>query len=149
LTHFFNAPLLTRALLAFVGALPWLVAAFGLNLPAVHGIFHGLCHQRPERSLFILGSQMAVCSRCAGIYAGLFIGTLTPPLGFMARYGRTVVWTAFSIAAFDVAATFFSLYPLNHTTRLVTGFFAGWAVCSFLLSCLKNEGARQNGYGEN
>jgi uncharacterized membrane protein len=149
LTHFFNAPLLTRALLATVGALPWLIAAFGLNSPAVHGIFHGLCHQRPERSLFIFGSQMAVCSRCAGIYAGLLVGALTPPIGFMARHGRIVVWTAFSVAAFDVAATYFSLYPLNHAVRLATGFFAGWAACSYLFSCLKNEGARQNGYGEN
>src|SRR5580658_9209119 len=29
-----------------------------------------ICHQRPERSFHLLGAQMPVCARCAGIYAG-------------------------------------------------------------------------------
>jgi len=141
--YFPNAALLVRALLGTVGALPWLVAVFRFDSPSVHSIFKGLCHQEPERSLFLFGSQMAVCSRCAGIYAGLLIGALTPPLGFMAKHGRKAVWAAFFAVAFDVAATHFSLYPLCHPIRLATGFLAGWAVCAFLLSCLKAERAGQ------
>jgi len=128
-----TAALLTRLLLGLVGALPWLLAAFGLNSPAFRGVFQGLCHQEPERSLIIFGSQMVVCSRCAGIYAGMAIGALAPPLGFMVRHGRAVVWTAFSLAALDVAATYFSLYPLNHAVRIATGAFAGWAAVAFVL----------------
>jgi uncharacterized membrane protein len=85
---------------------------------------------------------MAVCSRCAGIYAGIAIGAMTPPLGFMERHGRKVLWAAFSIVVFDVTATYFSLYPLNHVVRIATGFFAGWAVCAFLFACLKKSEAR-------
>jgi uncharacterized membrane protein len=29
-----------------------------------------ICHQRPERSFSVFSTQMPVCARCAGIYAG-------------------------------------------------------------------------------
>jgi hypothetical protein len=29
-----------------------------------------ICHQRPERSFHLLGTQLPVCARCMGIYAG-------------------------------------------------------------------------------
>lgn len=39
-----------------------------------HRLFRGLCHQIPDRSFWINGQPMAVCSRCAGIYGGFAIG---------------------------------------------------------------------------
>jgi hypothetical protein len=39
-----------------------------------------LCHQRPERSFFLWGSQMPVCARCLGIYAGAAITALVLPI---------------------------------------------------------------------
>src|SRR6185295_19740317 len=37
---------------------------------ALYRSFGILCHQLPERSFFIDGYKLAVCSRCTGIYAG-------------------------------------------------------------------------------
>lgn len=37
-------------------------------------IYHTTCHQLPDRSLFVLGYQMAVCSRCFAIYTAFLIG---------------------------------------------------------------------------
>lgn len=36
--------------------------------------YHATCHQLPDRSLFIFGYQMAVCSRCFAIYVSFLLG---------------------------------------------------------------------------
>jgi uncharacterized membrane protein len=38
--------------------------------------FAVVCHQRPERSFWIFGGSVAVCSRCLGIYLGAAVGLL-------------------------------------------------------------------------
>jgi uncharacterized membrane protein len=38
------------------------------------------CHQLPERSFFIFGHQMTVCSRCFAIYAAFLAGCIVFPL---------------------------------------------------------------------
>lgn len=35
-----------------------------------------VCHQIPERSFYMAGSQWPVCARCAGIYAGVALGAV-------------------------------------------------------------------------
>src|SRR5262245_19064114 len=47
------------------------------NIPAGYGVAFAtyaigslVCHQRPERSFHLFGTQMPVCARCVGIYAG-------------------------------------------------------------------------------
>ena len=58
-----------------------LATAYLLTHGSVTGLAlqHGLalvCHQRPERSLWIFGGCVAVCSRCLGIYLGAALGLL-------------------------------------------------------------------------
>ena len=43
---------------------------------AIHTAYHATCHQLPERSLFIFGYEMAVCSRCFAIYMSFLAGSL-------------------------------------------------------------------------
>jgi uncharacterized membrane protein len=38
--------------------------------------YHVTCHQMPDRSLFVFGYEMAVCSRCFAIYAAFLLGGL-------------------------------------------------------------------------
>ncbi len=45
-----------------------------------HRIFQAVCHQAPDRSFWMGGQPMAVCSRCFGIYGGVFLGLLAGPL---------------------------------------------------------------------
>src|SRR5262249_26179605 len=46
----------------------------------IRSAYGRVCHQLPERSLWIQGQPMAVCARCFGIYLGYFIGLLACPL---------------------------------------------------------------------
>jgi hypothetical protein len=70
---------LAAAALGWAAALP--LAALAAGGPAggaagdafavaVYGLGSALCHQRPERSFDLLGTQWPVCGRCAGLYAG-------------------------------------------------------------------------------
>ena len=38
--------------------------------------FHHVCHQLPGKSFTICSQKMMVCARCAGIYSGLFSGSI-------------------------------------------------------------------------
>ncbi|HEK86703.1 MAG: DUF2085 domain-containing protein [Candidatus Saccharicenans sp.] len=46
----------------------------------IYLLYSPLCHQQPSRSYFIFGHQLAVCSRCLGIYAGFFLSALIYPI---------------------------------------------------------------------
>src|SRR6187455_3000891 len=70
----------------------WFLVALIVLAPAAaaggHGelaqvIYRGFgvfCHQLPERSYFIEGHKLAVCSRCTGLYGGFAITLLLYPL---------------------------------------------------------------------
>jgi len=65
----FIAPILLYPYFMSTGN-PTLVFIAGAILAA----YHTTCHQLPERSLFIFGYQMAVCSRCFAIYVSFLAG---------------------------------------------------------------------------
>jgi uncharacterized membrane protein len=69
--------LLPFALVAAAIAVPYLLphGLPGVALALRHG-FALVCHQRPERSLWLFGGTVAVCARCLGIYLGAAIGLL-------------------------------------------------------------------------
>lgn len=67
--------LVPLALVLSVLAAPYLLthnfAAIALTLDHAFSL---VCHQRPERSFWICGAPIAVCSRCLGIYLGAAVG---------------------------------------------------------------------------
>ena len=88
-----------------------------------------VCHQIPERSYFIAGHQLAVCSRCTGLYAGFALTFLLYPL---LRPLRSIdwpppVWLVLSATpmAIDFSLTFLGIWENTHTSRLVTGLLLG------------------------
>jgi uncharacterized membrane protein len=79
--HWLN--IMNAALLIFIAPIvlyPYFMSTGDPTLVAIAGAikagYHATCHQLPERSLFIFGYQMAVCSRCFAIYASFLAGGL-------------------------------------------------------------------------
>jgi len=117
-----------------LGVVVWTAALFllpGLLFPI--GAF--ICHQRPDRSFFFHGSQLPVCARCTGLYAGAAVAA---PIAMIAatisRAGRArwllaaaalptaITWTTefAGFAHFSNLARFTAALPL--------GFVAAWLV---------------------
>jgi uncharacterized membrane protein len=134
-----HPPFLLRALLAFVGTLPWALVAFGHGAQSLRPLFRGFCHQMPDRSLAFFGATMAVCSRCAGIYAGIALGAVLPPPRVILRHGRAAVWIAASALLLDVMVQNYIAHTTIHALRLATGLAVGWAGCAFALGAMDEE----------
>jgi uncharacterized membrane protein len=108
-----------------------LAAASGHNgiAGAIYYAFSPLCHQRPDRSYFIAGHKLAVCSRCTGIYFGFVLTLLAYPLARSLRTtttpARKWLFLAALPLAIDFSLTFVGVWENTHTSRLLTGLLLG------------------------
>lgn len=128
-----------RVLVAAAGLMPWLFAAAHARPLAAVVLFHGLCHQLPERTLCFSGAAMLVCSRCAGIFGGIALGAVLPAPRWSGRHGRRLLLAAALPMLVDVIAQNTGLYPVLHSTRLTTGLLAGWTASALLFNALRAE----------
>lgn len=89
------------------------------------------CHQLKDRSFFLNGNQMPVCSRDAGIFIGLFAGALA-----MSAISITIRkrWLILGVLPMAIDGGFQAVtnYTSDNSTRVVTGAFAGAAVAMFI-----------------
>jgi uncharacterized membrane protein len=131
---------LVRIVFALGGVLPWARALLDRELPlssklAVDRAFAALCHHLPERTLAPGGAPMCVCSRCAGVYAGVMLaalwptGLLPPP-----RTLRRALEIGLSVMALDIVTQDLALHPPWHLVRLATGLWVGGALTAWMLS---------------
>jgi uncharacterized membrane protein len=118
----------------------WLWIAALLLAPAAlfpAGAF--ICHQRPERSFFVSGSQLPVCARCFGLYVGAacavplalvlaspLAGSRARALAVIAALPTAVTWTL----EFAKLASFSN--PTRFVAALPLGFAAAWLVLGVL-----------------
>lgn len=117
-------------LVALVVVAPLLAAGgHGELAQVVYRAFHVFCHQRPDRSYFIDGHKLAVCSRCTGVYAGFAFTLLLYPLIRSLRTTTTPPRSWLLLAAvplgIDFSLTFFGIWENTHTSRLLTGALLG------------------------
>lgn len=116
------------------------VAAVSGHGEVATGIYHAfgiVCHQLPERSYFLDGHQLAVCSRCTGIYAGFAFTLLLYPLIRSLKNTDTPPRSWLLLAAvplaIDFSVTFFGFWQNTHTSRLLTGALLGSAVVFYVM----------------
>lgn len=116
------------------------VAAASGHNEVAEGIYRGFgifCHQRPDRSYFIDGHKLAVCSRCTGLYAGfgftLLLYPLLRSLRSVAFPPRKVLFLAALPLLIDFSLTFFGIWENTHTSRLLTGALLGSVTVFFVM----------------
>ena len=104
----------------------------------------GLCHQQDSRSFGFDGLYMPLCSRCTGIYIGIFFSLVAIIIIERRVKGefpsvKTAVITigAILLMGLDVAASALKFFDSNNYIRFAAGFLAGWFIALILLQ-LKN-----------
>ena len=106
----------------------------------LYQFFGFLCHQNSTRSFHLYEHAFAVCSRCFGVYFGLFFGFIIYP--FLRSIEETEpiprfwLFTAMIPMAVDWMLGVFEIWENTHLSRLLTGAILG-AVCAvFILPAL-------------
>jgi uncharacterized membrane protein len=133
-------------LAAVVGS-PLAIAAGHPRLGAMlFAAFHGWCHQRPDRTIFVLGNPMAVCARCFALAAGVAGGALVagriaaiegPREG--GRTWKAPFWTmclAMVPMALDGISQLAGVRESTNPLRVATGLLLGGAVALWTIPVL-------------
>lgn len=100
-------------------------------------IFETLCHQDTYRSFTLNGQQMAVCSRCLGIYTSFGIGVLVMPIFALFkeinyRYYLQLLIATITLNLVDVIGNYFSVWVNTNISRLIFGILFGLSVALLL-----------------
>lgn len=110
---------------------------YGDLAKGIYGAFTILCHQLPDRSYYIDNHQMAVCSRCTGVYAGfvltLMLYPLLRPLNGSGPPRASWLLLAAAPLVIDFSVNLFGFWQNTHTSRLLTGAVLGGAVVFYVM----------------
>jgi uncharacterized membrane protein len=147
---------LVLAALAWAAALP--LAALGAPrvesdplralLLAVYALGAAVCHQQANRSFHLAGVQLAVCARCAGVYAGAALVALVTVAGVPGgRRGRpvTVRSARLALAAAALPTALTILYewgsgaPPANGIRSAAGLALGIAGAAVILDLVRDR----------
>ena len=110
------------------------VKAFLIAKPFLNQVYSTVCHQAHEKTISFYGENLFVCSRCAGIYLGLFIIALTT-LFFTKKIKNIFNFLLVSslILLSDVSFTTFKVYHYSKLVALLTGLLLGSTILLFVL----------------
>ena len=112
-----------------------------------------LCHQIPERSFHLFGSQLPVCGRCLGLYLGaslgaaaslLAAGTFSAPLP-NARIARRLMAVAASPTLLSVILELSGLWNPSNATRAIAALPLGAAAALVVMEALHGSARREQG----
>lgn len=129
-----------RIVFIALGLLPFL----GPLLPPLGDLifqlgFSPFCHQNPERTLILGGDLMPVCSRCAGIYAGILAGAVLLFPSRLLHHWRSTLLTAAAAVAIEIGLQDLVRGTPFHPTRVGSGLLLGWTLSAGLLRYLWTE----------
>ncbi len=103
---------------------------------AFYKVFSHVCHQLPDRSLFLGAEPLGVCARCTAVYFGFLASMVVLPSAKPAGSGTPARWVlvaALAPMALDVALSVTGIHASTIFTRLLTGLVAGATLPFFVL----------------
>lgn len=106
-------------------------------------LLEGMCHQMPDRSFSVNGIQMAVNTRCFGIFAGLLAGWLSIPIMIWLRASKK--WTLWILLCtvflqiVDFTGNVLGLWANTNASRFVLGLLLGIAVAAVISELFKQK----------
>lgn len=112
----------------------------------IYAVFSPVCHQISERSFFIFGYPLAVCTRCLGIYAGCLLGMILYPI--IQEFADTMIpkirlfVLITSPIAIDTLGNFFSIWKTTPWLRFTIGFIWGVILPFYFVSGLSDAWIR-------
>lgn len=113
--------------------------AEGISKP-LYSFFSYICHQRPERSFFLMDHQFGVCSRCFGVYFGLVLGFVVYPLWRRVEEIEPLArfWLFLSLIpiGIDWSLTALGIWENTHLSRFITGLILGVACATFIVPAI-------------
>ena len=119
---------------------PFLLSLGGLAADIsffVYRIFSPVCHQEDSRSFMIFGNMMGVCSRCAILYFGFFVGTVIYPfIKKISDVKLPSIWylvIACVLMIADVALDLTDVLKNDFLTRSVTGGILGFVLVFYII----------------
>jgi len=124
-------------LLAILAAPAFAPNDLGTISRPIYGFFSFICHQMPERSFFIFGHKMAVCSRCFGVYTGLAAGILVYPvwreMDNLEPLPRFWLFAAMLPIGVDWSLGVLGIWDNTFASRYITGVILGIACATYIL----------------
>jgi uncharacterized membrane protein len=142
-------PRVTRAGFIVLGVLPWILPLARAALPLGRAgelldlIFLPMCHRIPARTLYFAGFPMPLCSRCAGIFAGLALGALIMRPRFELARFRILVAAASALVLLDVVTQDLGVHPIWHATRIASGLLFGYAIGAACLVAMRRPAGEE------
>lgn len=97
------------------------------------------CHQIAERSYYLNNNQMAICSRCFGLYLGIMIGMMLAISRKIELTWQFVVLVVSSVVPLGIDGTgqLLGYWVSTNTLRVLTGLLAGIGVgTAFVVSVI-------------
>lgn len=106
-------------------------------------LFRGICHQNPLRSFHLDGVQMAVNSRCFGVFIGLLCGWLAIPAFIrMGIKKNPFLWyLLFAVVAqiIDFSGNLIQLWENSNESRVLLGWFLGFTATASVFDLFTNN----------
>lgn len=106
----------------------------------LYNFFSFICHQMSERSFHVAGEQFGVCSRCFGVYFGIFAGFAIYPLwrkiDEIEPLPRFWLFASMIPIGIDWSLTIFGIWENNHFSRFVTGMILGVACATYIVPAI-------------